>query len=171
MTKSAGGGRLELQADLINPFIVALQTVLTKETGCKVARVAKPAITAGSKLPHEVNAIIGVVGDLTGLILISLPAAATLKFFETVAGEAKQEVDDLARSAIAELANTVTGTASVALEELGFALDISTPAVVQGIDAHLTTLNAPRVAVPLETDLGPITLEIALSRAKKGAVR
>lgn len=86
-----------------------------------------------------------------------------------VVGETKYEIDDIVRSAIAELANTVCGTASVGFEEMDLNWDISTPAVIQGKDAELTTLNITRVAVPLETSLGLVTLEVALSRTRQSS--
>ena len=159
-------GQIELDVRLINPFIEAIQAVLSKEVGATISRSGSPGLTAGSKLPHEVTAIIGITGDLVGLVLISLPAESALKFFELVVGEAK---DDIVRSAIAELANTIVGTASVGFEDMDLNWDISTPAVLQGKDAQLTTLNITRVAVPLETSLGPITLEIALSRTHQSS--
>ena len=159
-------GQIELDVRLINPFIEAIQAVLSNEVGATISRSGSPGLTAGSKLPHEVTAIIGITGDLVGLVLISLPAESALKFFELVVGEAK---DDIVRSAIAELANTIVGTASVGFKDMDLNWDISTPAVLQGKDAQLTTLNITRVAVPLETSLGPITLEIALSRTHQSS--
>lgn len=166
MTDSAVGRKFDLDVQLINPFIGAVQTILFKETGAKVSRSARPAMTIGSKLPHEITAIIGLTGALAGIVLISLPAATALKFFEVIVGEKKDTLDDLARSAIAEFANTIAGAASISFEEQGITVDISPPAVIQGRDAHLTTLNTPRVALALETDLGPMTVEIAVSRVK-----
>ena len=106
MVGTEPGGKLEMDVRVINPFIGAIEAVLSKEIGSTV------------------------------------------------------------RSAIAELPNTVTGTASIELENQGLVVDISPPAVIQGVDAQLTTLNTPRVAVPLETKLGPVTVEIALSRVR-----
>ena len=162
-------GQIELDVRLINPFIEAIQAVLSKEVGATISRSGSPGLTAGSKLPHEVTAIIGITGDLVGLVLISLPAESALKFFELVVGEEKDDIDDIVRSAIAELANTIVGTASVGFEDMDLSWDISTPAVLQGKDAQLTTLNITRVAVPLETSLGPITLEVALSRTHQSS--
>lgn len=104
MVGTEPGGKLEMDVRVINPFIGAIEAVLSKEIGSTV------------------------------------------------------------RSAIAELPNT--GTVSIELENQGLVVDISPPAVIQGVDAQLTTLNTPRVAVPLETKLGPFTVEIALSRVR-----
>lgn len=166
MVGTEPGGKLEMDVRVINPFIGAIEAVLSNEIGSTVRRGGPPAITAGSKLPHEVTAIIGVTGDLAGLLLISMPTRSALKFYELIVGEKKDELDDIVRSAIAELSNTVTGTASIELENQGLVVDISPPAVIQGVDAQLTTLNTSRVAVPLETKLGPVTVEIALSRVR-----
>ena len=59
-------GRIGLDVRLINPFIEAVQAVLLKEAGARTSRSGRPALTVGSKLPHEVTAIIGITGDLVG---------------------------------------------------------------------------------------------------------
>lgn len=75
------------------------------------------------------------------------------------------EIDEVVLSGIAELSNTIAGQAAIALEEIGLSTDISPPLLIKGKGASLSTLDLPRVPVPLKTDQGGLVMEVAVVRS------
>jgi chemotaxis protein CheX len=156
---------LTLDAELINPFIRAIRDVLQKETHSKVLRTSKPTLTKGGALAHEITSVIGLIGEISGVFLISVSAEYAFSFFREVVGVEATEIDEVVLSGIAELSNTIAGQAAIALEEIGLSVDISPPLLIKGNGASLSTLDLPRVSVPLKTDLGDLVMEVAVIRS------
>lgn len=64
-------------------------------------------------------------------------------------GETITELDLLATSGIAELGNVLTGRATIKLSEIGLQTDISPPTVIVGAGITVSTLDFPRLVVPI----------------------
>jgi chemotaxis protein CheX len=77
-------------------------------------------------------------------------------------GQEFSELDSLAQSGVAELGNVISGRATIKFSQAGYKADISTPTVVTGKGIEISTLDFPRIVVPLETGLGLITVHLAL---------
>jgi chemotaxis protein CheX len=77
-------------------------------------------------------------------------------------GEKFNSFDRLAQSGIAELGNVITGQASMRLATAGFESNISTPSLIIGRGATISTLEFPRLIVPLTTSMGAMTIHLAL---------
>lgn len=165
MAQKVGPEGLALDAELINPFIRAIQNVLQKETKSRVLRTSKPFLTSGGELAREITSVIGLIGEISGVFLISVSAEYAFSFFREVVGVEATEIDEVVLSGIAELSNTIAGQAAIALEEIGLSMDISPPLLIKGKGASLSTLELPRVAVPLKTDLGDLVMEVAVVRS------
>jgi chemotaxis protein CheX len=82
-------------------------------------------------------------------------------------GEKIEELDGLAQSGIAELGNVITGRASMNLSKAGFESNISPPSLVIGSGASISTLDTPRLVVPLRTTYGEVMIHLALRTGKK----
>jgi chemotaxis protein CheX len=80
-------------------------------------------------------------------------------------GEDVPELDALAQSAIAELANMITGQASIALEKNGYPSDMSPPVLLMGDGSSIATFDLTRLVVPLVISLGEINIDIAVKEA------
>ncbi|HJN38982.1 MAG TPA: chemotaxis protein CheX [Chloroflexota bacterium] len=100
---------LTLYAELINPFIRAIQDVLQKETHSKVLRTSKPTLTKGGALAHEITSVIGLIGEISGTFLISVSAEYAFSFFREIVGVEGTEIDEVVLSGIAEPSNTIAG--------------------------------------------------------------
>jgi chemotaxis protein CheX len=81
-------------------------------------------------------------------------------------GEGFQELSALAQSGIAELGNVITGRASMKLSQAGYEATISPPSLVLGANAAISTLDTPRLVVPLESQFGPVHIHLALRPGK-----
>jgi chemotaxis protein CheX len=86
-------------------------------------------------------------------------------------GQDFPELDALAQSGIAEIANVITGRAAVLLSENGFPSDLAPPMLLVGRDTLISTLDVQRLVIPMETDLGNMEVQVALKFAGAAARR
>jgi len=153
-----------MKVEFVNPFLQAASEVLDSELGGEVERgtlrLQKTAFTT-----DEVTALVGVTGTLNGLVLYSMSQATALRIVSRVMSQEFEEFDAIAQSGIGELGNVITGRASVLLSEAGYPSNISPPAVVLGEGTMITTLDLIRLVLPLQTDVGPLEIQVVLKTA------
>jgi len=77
-------------------------------------------------------------------------------------GQTCTEFDNLAQSGIAELGNVISGRASINLSNAGIQTNISPPTMLIGKGLQISTLDFPRIVVPLRTEMGEMTVHLAL---------
>jgi chemotaxis protein CheX len=145
----------------LNPFVEAAYEVLRAEVGVE-ARRGELGLDKNAYVTADVTVLISLVGQVQGIVSISLEEAAALAFAAQMLGEALPGFNGLAQSGIAELGNVITGRASVKLAEAGFASNISPPTLLLGKGATISTLDFIRLIVPLHTGLGTLTIHLAL---------
>ncbi|GAC1320150.1 MAG: chemotaxis protein CheX [Chloroflexota bacterium] len=148
-----------MRSELINPFLRAAVEVLTAELGETPVR-GQVTLATSSHASHEVTALIGVTGDLVGMVLVGLATETARNVASRMMGQEFPEFDDLAQSGIGEVANVVAGRAAVLLGETGLTCDISPPALAVG--ATLSMLALPRIVIPLDTAQGAVNVEVSL---------
>ncbi len=147
--------------ELIGPFVEAAARVIQQECGeppqrGQLHRVRSPQTN------NEVSALIAITGGVAGLVIYSMTQEAALGFASRMIGEPLSELDALGQSAIAELANMITGQAGIALERNGFPSDMSPPVLLLGKGSSIATLNLTRLVVPLLLSFGEFTIDIAV---------
>ena len=125
----------------------------------------KLALQKSSRTSDEVTALIAVTGQVRGLVLYTLSLPTACAFAGRMVGQECTELDELGESAIAELANMITGKASVLLEEANVKCEISPPALVVGAESGVSTVDLTRLVVPLDTKYGKLAIHIALEAA------
>ena len=57
-------------------------------------------------------------------------------------------MDQMALSALGELANMITGNAAIGLAGAGFSTDLTPPTLIQPKGSKFTTLGCPQIVVP-----------------------
>ena len=110
----------------------------------------------------EVTAVVGVTGALSGAVLYRMSEATALAIVGQMMGQSFSQLDALARSGVGELGNVITGRAGVLLERAGVRAEIAPPMLIVGRGGLMSSLDIPRLVVPLQTSAGPIDLQIAL---------
>jgi chemotaxis protein CheX len=154
-----------MRADVAQPFLLAARGVLEQELGGEVGR-GQVRIERGEFAAGEVTAVVGVTGALSGAVMYRMSEQTALAIVGRMMGQQFNELDALARSGVGELGNVITGRAGVLLEKGGISADIAPPMLIVGRGGQLSSLEIPRLVVPLETSAGEIDLQIAL-RAKQ----
>jgi chemotaxis protein CheX len=157
-----------MNVKFLNPFIDAANEVLEAECKIRVMRgnltLQKSAITT-----DDVTVLISLIGQVQGVVLYGLSRDTCLLLVAKMMNQKFEEFDNLAQSGIAELGNVITGRASIKLAEAGFESNISTPTMILGKDATISTLDFSRIMVPLQTQVGDITVHLALREAPPGS--
>lgn len=150
--------------ELISPFIEAAGRVLRQECGesvdkGQVFRVRSPQTC------NEVSAMIAITGKIAGLVIYSMSTSTACTIAGRMIGEEVATLDGMAQSAIAELANMITGQAGIGLARAGFTSDMSPPILLVGNGSMIATFNLTRLVIPLVMSFGEIQVDIAIKGA------
>lgn len=149
------------RVELVGPFIEAAARVISQECGEAVGRGQLHRVRS-PQTNNDISALIAITGGVAGLVIYSLSEETALGFASRMIGEPVSELDALAQSAIAELANMITGQAGIALEKSGFPSDMSPPVLLLGKGSSIATLNLTRLVVPLVVSFGEFVIDIAV---------
>ncbi len=152
-----------MRAEVAQPFVLAARGVLEQELGGQVGR-GQISMERGDFAAGEITAVVGVTGALSGAVMYRMSEATALAIVGQMMNQEFRQLDALARSGIGELGNVITGRAGVLLEKAGIAADIAPPMLIVGRGGVLSSLDIPRLRVPLETRAGGIDLHIALKK-------
>ncbi len=160
-TRSIGSIPQRDRLELVSPFIEAAARVLHQECGeivdkGKLFRVRSPQTC------NEVSALIAITGQISGLVVYSMSLETARVLAGRMIGEDIPVLDALAQSAIAELANVITGQAGIGLERSGYSSDMSPPVVLVGNGSTIATFNLTRLVIPLILSCGEIQVDIAI---------
>ncbi|MBM7866076.1 chemotaxis protein CheX [Heliobacterium gestii] len=156
-----------MQDKHIVPFLDALENVLGQFGATDIRRGA-PEQKETMHVDMDVTAVLGLVGNLRGNVAYSLSSETAKKIVSAMMyGMPVEEIDSIARSAIGEMANMITGnaiTANVqALLSGGTATyDITPPSIIFGQDIYFIISSVETIAVPVETSFGRIEVNIGL---------
>jgi chemotaxis protein CheX len=152
---------MTMNVKFLNPFLEAIYEVLKTETGIE-AKKGELQLDKGPYTTDDITVIIALVGSVEGMVFYSLTERTSIGLVSKMMGEELSEFDSLAQSGIAELGNVITGRASVKLSLAGYEATISPPTLIIGKGSQISTLDFPRLVVPLSSTLGTITVHIAL---------
>ncbi len=155
-----------MNAKVVQPFVTAACNVLDSEIRTHVDRhhvsLKKECLAQG-----EVCVLIGVTGHVRGTVALVMPEGTALNFISNMVGEPYAAWDEVGESALGEIANVISGTASIALAESGQEMTICPPTLLRchGEPVSISTIRIPMYAVEMDTELGSLEMDIALSEA------
>ncbi len=150
-----------MNGKVIERFVNSGREVLSTEMGAPVG-VGQLSAQKDNYLTQDVTALVGVTGDLRGMVIFGLSTATALSLVSHMMGQQFAEFDSVAESGIAELGNVVVGSSVTSLAELGYRCGITPPAVILGANTVISTPNMHRLVFPLETPTGVIEMQLAL---------
>lgn len=153
-----------MKAEFINPFLAAASQVLESELGSAPKR-GSIGLQRSAYTSDEVTTVVGVTGSVQGMVMISMPETTARGMVGVMMGQEFPEFDALAQSGIGEIGNVITGRAAVLLAEAGFPSDLAPPMLIVGRGTLLSTLDVQRLVIPLETQFGPIEVQVALKES------
>jgi len=162
--QAVANGPDRARVELVAPFVEAAARVLMQACGetagkGQLYRVRSPQTT------NDISALIAITGAVAGLVVYSMTMETALNLAGKMMGEELAELDPIAQSAIAELANMITGQAGIGLERNGYPSDMSPPVLLMGHGSSIATFNLTRLVVPLVVSSGEFSIDVAIKEA------
>ncbi len=155
-----------MKVEYVNPFIEAASSVLEEISGLKSER-GRLSLKDPNQPFRDVCAILGLVGKIHGQVIYGFDEATAKNIVSRMMmGAEVLEFDEMARSALGELGNIITGKASVMLESAGYPIDISPPTLVMATNVRISSLKIPMIVVPLETEVGTLEIYVGLAEVE-----
>ncbi len=155
-----------MKVEYVNPFIEAASSVLEEIASLQSSR-GKLTLKDPNQPFRDVCAILGLVGKIHGQVIYGFDEATAKKIVsKMMMGAEVIEFDEMARSALGELGNMITGRASIMLESSGYPIEISPPTLVMATNVRISSLKIPMIIVPLETDVGILDIYVSLEEAE-----
>lgn len=151
-----------MKVEYINPFVTATFEIL-KAVADITPKRGKLTLKTAAIPSFGVSVLVGVVGEVKGQVIYSLSEETGKKISSAMMmGMPVDAFDEMAKSAVSELANMITGNASTQLAAQGLTIDISPPTLVTGSNIHIATSNAQTIVIPVETELGTFEINVSL---------
>ncbi len=146
----------------INPFIESTLRSLDMMAGITAEKtglsVKEDLITT-----FDISSIIGITGEVTGSIIISVPTDLACKIAANMLMEEITVLDQRVEDAIGEIGNIVVGDARRILIQEGHQLNISVPTVVMGQGHKISRSgHIPCIAIPFKTPYGEFEVNVGL---------
>ena len=152
-----------MKVELANPFIKSAIDIFQAETGVKLTR--KDLKIKPAPIPTlPVSVIIGVTGAVRGQVCYSMDDNFAYELAKAMLpGKLPVDVKKHTNSAVSEMANMITGQASIALAGDDYIVHITPPAVFSGRGISVDFLNVPTIAISFISEIGVLEINIALS--------
>ncbi len=153
----------------VNPFVTAIQNVFKTMIATDTI-IGKPFLKGTDDASDaDVYAMIGLSGQVMGMIVIAFPQATALKIAKALTGE-EMGIDhpDLG-DALGELINMVTGQAKSLFT--GVVANISLPNVVIGSQMQTLDTKQPTLVLPCDSTLGRFRVEVTIATAASSATQ
>jgi len=152
-----------MKVEFINPFIDSTLRSLEMMAGITAEKTGLELrddhITA-----YEISSIIGITGETSGSIIISMPARLACKIASNMLMEEIDAINRDVEDAIGEIGNILVGDARRSLIQDGHTLNISIPTVVVGAGVRISrTGDIPCIAIPFTTDFGEFEVNVGLT--------
>ncbi len=150
-----------MRVDYINPFVEAAFSVVEEVLSTKVER-GKIYLKGETQAIMGLATIVGLAGGVEGRVILDMDIPTALRIASIMNGEELNEVDDLVKATLTELANVVTGVAVTELHEKGFRFDLTPPAVITGENMKVHDIGIEALVVPMTLPFGEIEVNVAI---------
>ncbi|PKM55205.1 MAG: chemotaxis protein CheX [Firmicutes bacterium HGW-Firmicutes-3] len=152
--------------EYINPFITASKRVM--KDFCNIdTEMGKPYLTKTVFEGNKFVILVGITGQLTGQVILSMSNETACNIAShMMMGMPVTELNDMAASAISELANMILGNTATIFSTQGIIIDITPPSILVGKDMTITVSDAKTICVPL-TYAGDYALELNIAIKSK----
>ena len=146
----------------INPFLEAVVKILG-EFGIQDIKKGKIVVKDSMRVDLDITSIVGIIGGIRGNIAYSLSENTAKNIVSAMMmGMPVDELGSMGRSAISELSNMITGTASTLLSTTGEIIDITPPSIIFGKEIYFIISSVQTISVLMETSVGEIEVNIGL---------
>lgn len=154
-----------MRVEYINPFVESAYNVLTEVLQAEVQR-GELYLKSAAMPMLGVAMIVGLAGDVEGRVLFDMEMdtglAVASAMLTNMDMEPVDELNDMARATLTELANMITGQSVTKLHNLGFKFDLTPPAIFSGQNMEVSDPNFEALIVPMDLPQGKIEINVAV---------
>ncbi len=116
---------------------------------------------AGGEVESNITAMLGLGGDIRGMLAVHCPAAVAFAITSGFLGMDVEELDEDVKDAIGEIANMVAGNLKIAFAGYDLRVELAIPTSIVGQSYRVGgMLGARRVAVPFAMEQGQFLIEL-----------
>jgi CheY-specific phosphatase CheX len=109
-----------------------------------------------------VKALVGMAGSFRGSVTYAMDRETARSIYARMSGDKSAAFDELAHSAIGELANMISGRGTIALERLGYSCDITPPVLIIGEGVRINTVANRHEYAHIDCVAGRITIDAGI---------
>ncbi len=154
-----------ISVEWINPFIEATIEIM-KSVAMIEPKMGKPRVKSEAKSGYDISGIIGLTGEATGSIALSLPKKTALSIVSNFMGQEVLGLDADTADAIGEITNMIAGKAKKIFSEKGIKMKISIPNVVIGKEHTINPQKSiPTIEIPFSSEVGDFAIQVSLKKS------
>lgn len=113
--------------------------------------VGEPVEGAGGDILSNITAMLGLGGDIRGMLAVHCPATVAMAITSSFLGMDIDELNEDVKDAIGEIANMLAGNLKAAFAGHGMKIELALPTSIVGESFRVAgMLGARRVAVPFD---------------------
>jgi chemotaxis protein CheX len=150
-----------MRMELIQPFINAADAVLA-ETLHSSAKIGDVSMDEEAYRRKGVAAIITIVGDIEGRVILDLDPPTAVKVASHLAGQPVKESESIVRETVLELANLVIGNAVTSLNDEGYRFKIAPPTLHTDSQGISGSEDTEALVMSFDTPDGCVFMNIAM---------
>jgi len=151
-----------MDAKIVNAFIDAAKVVVGNYVPQEIS-IGTLAVVGKSYPSEEMSVILGIIGSMRGEVTYGMTASVAQSIVSKMMGGMEiNEMDEMALSALSELANMISGNAATNMSKLGLKIDLTPPTIITGQNVKFHTLEIKALKIPLMSGVGEIIMYIAL---------
>jgi chemotaxis protein CheX len=155
-----------MSEQIINAFVAPAKRIWEMELGHALDLKKADPVTS-SITTDDVSVYITVNGDAPGIVIYGFSIGTARKVVGKMMGEEVKRLDDVANSALAELANMITVHASAELSASGIACTFNAPLILQPAGVPIKYMANPHVRASFGSDLGSLNIHIGLASTSR----
>ena len=147
-----------MKVDYNNPVLIASSRII-KILLQEDVILGRLSLSDGHNLTDSMAIIMWMSGDFEGRFVFAIKRDVALYIASTMMGEEITELDDMAKSAVAEMATMILGRTGIIFSERGIEVKISYPTLVEGDCVYISTLSQKKrtiINIPLIMSRGNV---------------
>ena len=109
-----------------------------------------------------IKALVGMAGSFRGSVTYAMDRETARSIYARMSGNETAALDELAHSAIGDLANVISGRGTIELERLGYSCDITPPVLIIGEGARINTVANRHEYAHIDCVAGRITIDAGI---------
>jgi len=151
-----------MKVEYINPFIKATTEVFKTMLNTEIT-TGKPYIKSSPFVADTLMIMVGITGEIRGQAALSMNAEIAKNVASTMMmGMPVEELDELSKSALSELANMIMGNSATLLFNAGVNIDITPPTLMMGDNMQISAGAMRTVCIPLSSPVGDLMFDISV---------